>query len=464
VVQFGDSIEQGISSRMLKRADDEDIASSASSSSPRHTAATAAPPTPPPDLEDTDISSSHNDGDSPDSKDDDEYEWPDNPPPDFELPSLNTDEDEAEGEDVPLHGEIPVEPEDIHKNKWQQYQLDKAELLEEGWTVIKTGNSNQGISVGAKVKTRGRNSREGQVVGQTEIGVPLKKHWLVDLGGDEPELMTPMQIQLVERSEAQNYEWTLVVNSSPDEATAPVEYDDIGLAGFNFPESFKPSTGGAYEYPYLKLLQKMWPGDWKAQLRQLNLRVTAENASYIGKKNWRDIHPISEQEWWIFIGIVLSAGPHGRGGGKLWEKTSCDGYFGMTQPINYGPTGLNIMPEYRFRDIKRCFSWSFQDKSKADKATDDYDPWNMILLMVNGYNKNRHDWMAGSVRKVLDETMSAWCPQTTPTGGLPHLSFILRKPEPLGTEFKTIACTVTGKKSTMVAVCFIPRYNETSSL
>jgi hypothetical protein len=136
----------------------------------------------------------------------------------------------------------------------------------------------------------------------------------------------------------------------------------------------------------------------------------------------------------------------------------------MTQPINYGPTGLNIMPEYRFRDIKRCFSWSFQDKSKADKATDDYDPWNMILLMVNGYNKNRHDWMAGSIRKVLDETMSAWCPQTTPTGGLPHLSFILRKPEPLGTEFKTIACTVTGKKSTMVAVCFIPRYNETSSL
>ena len=35
--------------------------------------------------------------------------------------------------------------------------------------------------------------------------------------------------------------------------------------------------------------------------------------------------------------------------------------------------------------------------------------------------------------------MSAWDPQTTKKGGLPHLSFILRKPEPLGMEFKVAA-------------------------
>jgi hypothetical protein len=34
--------------------------------------------------------------------------------------------------------------------------------------------------------------------------------------------------------------------------------------------------------------------------------------------------------------------------------------------------------------------------------------------------------------------------QTRKTGDLPHLSYILRKPEPLGTEFKNIACTITG--------------------
>jgi hypothetical protein len=79
------------------------------------------------------------------------------------------------------------------------------------------------------------------------------------------------------------------------------------------------------------------------------------------------------------------------------------------------------------------------------------DPWHMVLLMVDGYNSNRQSWLAASVRKVLDESMSAFKPRTSKTGGLPHLSFILRKPEPLGTEFKTIACAVTGKKSAMVA-------------
>ena len=34
--------------------------------------------------------------------------------------------------------------------------------------------------------------------------------------------------------------------------------------------------------------------------------------------------------------------------------------------------------------------------------------------------------------------------QTTAKGNLPHLSYIFWKPEPLGTEFKTVACSVTG--------------------
>ena len=40
--------------------------------------------------------------------------------------------------------------------------------------------------------------------------------------------------------------------------------------------------------------------------------------------------------------------------------------------------------------------------------------------------------------------MSAYAPQATKTGNLPHLSCILCKPEPLGTEFKVVADSVTG--------------------
>ena len=46
--------------------------------------------------------------------------------------------------------------------------------------------------------------------------------------------------------------------------------------------------------------------------------------------------------------------------------------------------------------------------------------------------------------KVGDESMSAIRFRTTAKGNLLHLSYIFRKPDPLGTKFKTVACSVTG--------------------
>ena len=40
--------------------------------------------------------------------------------------------------------------------------------------------------------------------------------------------------------------------------------------------------------------------------------------------------------------------------------------------------------------------------------------------------------------------MSAWRPRQTKLGNLPNISYIIRKPEPLGTEFKTVCCPITG--------------------
>jgi hypothetical protein len=72
------------------------------------------------------------------------------------------------------------------------------------------------------------------------------------------------------------------------------------------------------------------------------------------------------------------------------------------------------------------------------------DPWWMVRLFVNAYNATRKERVAASIMKLLDESMCAWRPRTTKKGGLPHISFIMRKPEPLGTEFKVVCCAVTG--------------------
>ena len=64
------------------------------------------------------------------------------------------------------------------------------------------------------------------------------------------------------------------------------------------------------------------------------------------------------------------------------------------------------------------------------------DDWARIGNLIDGYNKNRQSNIAASNWRVLDESMSAFIPRTSKTGGLPHLSYIKQKPEPLGTEFK----------------------------
>ena len=69
--------------------------------------------------------------------------------------------------------------------------------------------------------------------------------------------------------------------------------------------------------------------------------------------------------------------------------------------------------------------------------------WWRAKLLFDGFNTACKN-VAASFWKVGDESMSAIWFRTTEKGNLPHLSYIFRKPEPLGTDFKTVACSVTG--------------------
>ena len=62
---------------------------------------------------------------------------------------------------------------------------------------------------------------------------------------------------------------------------------------------------------------------------------------------------------------------------------------------------------------------------------------------LNGFNEACNN-IDTSYLKVGDESaivISFW---TTEKGNLPQLSYIFRKPEPLGGDFKTVVCYVTG--------------------
>ncbi len=77
--------------------------------------------------------------------------------------------------------------------------------------------------------------------------------------------------------------------------------------------------------------------------------------------------------------------------------------------------------------------YAYHDESRANK-----DVWWCIVSLMEDYDENRRRTVLASNMKTMDETMSRDCLQTTPTGTLPHLSFITCKPCLLGTEFKTV--------------------------
>jgi hypothetical protein len=54
---------------------------------------------------------------------------------------------------------------------------------------------------------------------------------------------------------------------------------------------------------------------------------------------------------------------------------------------------------------------------------------------VDEFNEHHQDLIQVSRWKVDDESMSARFPHKSKTGGLPNISYIIQKPEPLGMFF-----------------------------
>ena len=67
-----------------------------------------------------------------------------------------------------------------------------------------------------------------------------------------------------------------------------------------------------------------------------------------------------------------------------------------------------------------------------------------MRLLIYGFNEACLD-IAASYLKFEDESTNVIQFCTTSKGGLPQLYYIFRKQEMFGTDFKMVACSVTGE-------------------
>ncbi|CAB9525972.1 hypothetical protein SEMRO_1757_G295670.1 [Seminavis robusta] len=254
--------------------------------------------------------------------------------------------EEALEEDVNAADERDFEYEEEHREKMILYKREKQELLDSKWTVEFMPDKPP-MPPNASVKTKGSRPRFGKILRRAADGIK----WVVEFDGQTTELSSHSLIQIWE---PKPYEWKIVENSQPDVYVE--DYGQIGLAGFEFgqfdPEKLKKGNKH-YGYPYLKLLQRLWPGDPEQQRRQINLRIDVVNGERkkANPKNPTLMRKVSKHEFWKFIGILSLAAAYRVGGHELFEQDKHRSEWTITEPINLGVNGEELMPFYRFKDV-----------------------------------------------------------------------------------------------------------------
>jgi hypothetical protein len=176
-------------------------------------------------------------------------------------------------------------------------------------------------------------------------------------------------------------------------------------------------------------------GRWQRWLRVMNSRVKDLDKS---KDLNRPIKEFTPQEFLIGHALMICASNCSDRGVMLWgdpnkENSKHDkAWQSLAQKTLLSP----YMKLYQFKQFKKIIPLIWEN----DESTAPQDAWYKFQIAVENFNTIRKYDIITSERRVLDESMSAYRPHTTKLGGLPNISYILRKPKRLGTEFKTSVC------------------------
>jgi hypothetical protein len=177
-------------------------------------------------------------------------------------------------------------------------------------------------------------------------------------------------------------------------------------------------------------------GKWKRWLRVTNMKIKEINNS---KELKRKITKFSEQEFLVGHTLTICASDCSDRGSMVWEDPKASPNYNKAWQLlakKNNLLALSYMKLYHFKQFHKVIPLIWE----VDESTAAQDPWFKFWVAVENFNTIRKHDIITSERRVLDESMSVHRPCTAKLGGLPNISYILRKPEPLGTEFKTSVC------------------------
>ena len=161
------------------------------------------------------------------------------------------------------------------------------------------------------------------------------------------------------------------------------------------------------------------------------VRINRAIQDYNGK-NDRNISFFTNAEFLRGMATFIGAVCFSANGSELWKKDNDDGWVSIEPSADFS----QYMPKYRFKEFRQFLPIINEAKTKEN-----FDPWWRYVGGVENFNLTRLKYIVSSNHISMDELMSAWRPRKTKLGGLPNITHIARKPEPLGTEKKCTACS-----------------------
>jgi hypothetical protein len=159
--------------------------------------------------------------------------------------------------------------------------------------------------------------------------------------------------------------------------------------------------------------------DWKEKVNKLNAAIAAEKCKC--KK-------FSEEEFLVGLALMIGAAEFSQKGVDLFGSKDMEEEDGdVWHSISASPHFEQYMAFSRFKDFRRFLPAIFSDEIK--KQT---DPWYQFSGAIDEFNLIHNTKFVCSQWICANESMCSLRPRTTALGGLPNISFVVRKPEPLG--------------------------------
>jgi hypothetical protein len=139
----------------------------------------------------------------------------------------------------------------------------------------------------------------------------------------------------------------------------------------------------------------------------------------------QQVRSFTKSEFLVCLGLLIGAPECRIKGISLWQNGKGEDSAWLS--IMPHPNFDRFIPEYHFQHFQEFSPFLFQDDTAQDTG-----PWWQFSGAMKEFNNNRFRLVKGAKVKAIDESMCAYCPRTTSTGGLPNIPFVKRKPEPLG--------------------------------